>query len=384
MDLLSKESLKSLVKKSSEPCISVYIPTHREWNEQGQDRTRFKNHIQKIYKKLNERGIRANRLQQLMKPAFDLLDDIEFWNHQSEGLAVFFSPGEFQRYRIPIKVQDINIISQRYYLKPLLSLMSGDGRFFLLGLDQKIIKLFQGSKYSINEVKLPKGTFISLKDFFQYEEADKSYQLYGGSTTSEGASFFTHGSVRMDAAVHKEKILEFFKLVNKGVFHVIKNENAPLVLAGVEYLIPLYKEANSYPYLAGESLDINPEGLKNEELHRSAWEIVHPLFEKNRLKAFKLYEQFSGNGRASSNIEEIVKGAFNKKIESLFVNREVQLWGRYNREADEVIVDGSHNESNEELLDLAAVQTFVNNGSVFVLEQDKMPCDKPAAAVFRY
>jgi hypothetical protein len=328
--------------------------------------------------------MRANRLQQLMKPVFDLLDDIDFWNHQSEGLAVFFSPDEFQRYRIPIRVQELNIISQRYYIKPLLSLLSGDGRFFLLALDQKIIKLFQGSKYSINEIKLPKGTFVSLKDYFQFEEADKSYQLYGGNTATEGASFFTHGSVRMDAAVHKEKILEFFKLVNKGVFQVIKNENAPLVLAGVEYLIPLYKEANSYPYLAGESLDINPEGLKNEELHRSAWEIVHPMFEKNRMKALKLYEQFSGNGRASSSIEEVVKAAFNKKVESLFVNKDAQVWGKYNPEEDEVIVDEAHSESNEELLDLAAVQTFVNNGSVFVLGKDKMPCDKPAAAVFRY
>jgi hypothetical protein len=384
MDLLSKELLKNLVKKNSDPCISIYIPTHREWNEQSQDRTRFKNHLQKIYKQLNERGMRANRLQQLMKPVFDLLDDIDFWNHQSEGLAVFFSPDEFQRYRIPIRVQELNIISQRYYIKPLLSLLSGDGRFFLLALDQKIIKLFQGSKYSINEIKLPKGTFVSLKDYFQFEEADKSYQLYGGNTATEGASFFTHGSVRMDAAVHKEKILEFFKLVNKGVFQVIKNENAPLVLAGVEYLIPLYKEANSYPYLAGESLDINPEGLKNEELHRSAWEIVHPMFEKNRMKALKLYEQFSGNGRASSSIEEVVKAAFNKKVESLFVNKDAQVWGKYNPEEDEVIVDEAHSESNEELLDLAAVQTFVNNGSVFVLGKDKMPCDKPAAAVFRY
>lgn len=384
MDLLSKESLKNLVKKSSDPCISIYIPTHREWNEQSQDRTRFKNHIQKIYKQLHDRGLRDTQIQQMMKPAFELLDDIEFWNHQSEGLAVFLSPGEFHRFRIPVKLQDMNYISQRYYIKPLLSLMSGDGRFFLLTLDQKLIKLYQGSKYSINEAKLPRGTFLSMKDYFQFEEADKSFQLYGGATSAEGASLFTHGSVRMDAAVHKEKILEFFKLVNKGVFQVIRHENAPLVLAGIEYMVPLYKEANSYPYLAGESLDLNPEGLKENELHRSAWEIVDPLFQKNRMKAFKLYEQFSGNGRASSNIKEIVKGALNKKVESLFVNKDAQLWGKYIRDADEVILDGNQNESNDELLDLAAVHTFVNNGSVFVLEQDKMPCDKPAAAVFRY
>ncbi len=383
MDLLSKELLKNLVKKSSDPCISVYIPTHREWNGQSQDRTRFKNHIQKIYKQLAERGIRSNHLQHLMKPAFDLLDDIEFWNHQSEGLAVFFSPGEFRRYRIPVQVQDLEIISQRYYIKPLLSLMSGDGRFFLLALDQKLIKLYQGSKYSINEVKLPKDTLLSLKDYLQFEEADKSYQLYGGST-GEGTIFFTHGSVGMDAAVHKEKILEFFRLVSKGVYRVIKNENAPLVLAGVEYLIPLYKETNSYPYTAGESLDINPEGLKNGELHHLAWEAVHPIFERNRLKAFKQYEQFSGNGRASSNIQEILKAAFSKRVDSLFVNKDAQLWGTYNRDEDTVVVDGIPNDSNEELLDLAAVHTFVNNGSVFVLGKDKMPCDKPAAAVFRY
>jgi hypothetical protein len=131
MDLLSKETLKNLVRKSSDPCVSIYIPTHRGWNEQGQDRTRFKNQIQKIYKQLHEKGMRDTQIQKIMKPAFDLLDDIEFWNHQSEGLAIFFSPGEFLRFRIPVRLHDMNYISHRYYIKPLLSLMSGDGRFCL-------------------------------------------------------------------------------------------------------------------------------------------------------------------------------------------------------------------------------------------------------------
>jgi len=44
-------------------------------------------------------------------------------------------------------------------------------------------------------------------------------------------------------------------------------KKAPLVLAGVEYLFPIYQEANTYPDLVEEGITGNPENLKPEELH---------------------------------------------------------------------------------------------------------------------
>lgn len=268
-------------------------------------------------------------------------------------------------------------------------MLSGDGRFFLLALDQNEIKLFQGSRFSISELSLPKGTMLGLKDLLEFEEFEKSLQFRTGaqSSGSPGARtsvYHGHGGRTLDDAVHKEKILEFFHLVDKGVFKVIRDENSPLVLAGVEYLLPLYRKTNSYSYLLNEGLDLNPEDLTVSDLHSRAWQIVEPIFNQNQQKARAIYEQFSGNGRASSSIEDIIKASYEKRIEYLFVNINEQKWGIFDYDKNEIRFSEANELGCEDLLDFTAVNTLLANGTVYAVGKEKMPCDKQMAAVFRY
>jgi len=39
---------------------------------------------------------------------------------------------------------------------------------------------------------------------------------------------------------------------------------------------------------------------------------------------------------------------------------------------------------DEDLLDFAAIQTFLHGGTVYAVEPEKVPDDAPLAAVFRY
>jgi hypothetical protein len=44
------------------------------------------------------------------------------------------------------------IVSERFHVKPLLPLLSGDGRFYVLALSQNEIRLLQGTRYSVEQV----------------------------------------------------------------------------------------------------------------------------------------------------------------------------------------------------------------------------------------
>ena len=68
----------------------------------------------------------------------------------------------------------------------------------------------------------------------------------------------------------------------------------PLLLAGVEYLLPIYKEANTYPHLIDTVIKGNPDLLSADELHKSAWEIIRPLFQAAQEEAFAHYQQLAG------------------------------------------------------------------------------------------
>ena len=84
---------------------------------------------------------------------------------------------------------------------------------------------------------------------------------------------------------------QYFREIDRQLQKVLGNETAPLVLAGVECNLPLYRNATGYAHVLDEGIYGNPEGRPAEELHAAAWEIVKPHFMKGSLN----YGSSTGN-----------------------------------------------------------------------------------------
>jgi len=182
----------------------------------------------------------------------------------------------------------------------------------------------------------------------------------------------------------KDNILRYFHLLDKGLAELLRDKRAPLVLAGVDYLFPIYREANSYPYLLDEGVSGSPEGLSADELHNEAWAIVQPCFQKAQQDAVALYRQSVGTGLASSDVKEIIPAACHGRVGSLLVALGFQQWGVFDYDSDEVILRQEAEPGDEDLSDLAAIQTFLNGGAVYVVSPEDVPDSGQMAAVFRY
>jgi hypothetical protein len=182
----------------------------------------------------------------------------------------------------------------------------------------------------------------------------------------------------------KVNLVRYFRKVAQGLHDVLRDEQVPMVLAGVDYLLPLYREANTYAYLAEEGITGNPEGLRTEELHEQGWHIVEPLFAQQQAEAAAAYQRYMGTGRASNDLLDIVPAAYNGRIDRLFVATGVQQWGSFDPDAQEVRLQQEATPENEDLLDSAAVHTFLNSGTVYAIKPDAMPDSTPIAAVYRY
>ena len=93
---------------------------------------------------------------------------------------------------------------------------------------------------------------------------------------------------------------------------MLQDDQAPLVLAGVGYLLPIYRAASDYPHLAEQGIEGNPEELSDEALHRQAWEIVQPLFTQAQKEAVIKYQRLSNlkSGRASNDLGKIIPAAY--------------------------------------------------------------------------
>jgi len=158
----------------------------------------------------------------------------------------------------------------------------------------------------------------------------------------------------------------------------------PLVMAGVEYLLPIYREANTYPHLVGEGIPGNPKGMSADQLHKAAWQIVKPLFTKAQTEAIAQYRQSSGTGLTSSRIEEILSAAVHGRVAVLFIALDVQRFGTFDAERGEVRLDEAMQPGDVDLLDFAALQTVLSGGKVYALPPDDVPDRLPLAAILRY
>jgi hypothetical protein len=363
------------------------MPTHRAGDEIRQDPIRLKNLLGQAEAQLLEAGAGRRKAEDLLAPARTLVDDELFWQRQGNGLGLFLSSGFTRSYRLPFPCREVVLVSDRFHIKPLLPAISNNGQFYLLTLSQHEIDLYRGSQYSLAEIGL-EGVPESIVDILRWEDPEKSLQMHTGSeAVLDGgvtAVFHGHGVASQDDL--KDYISRYFQRVDRGVSDLLADEDAPLVLAGVEYLLPIYQEANSYPHLVEDGIARDPHRLELETLHAEAWALVEPLFQREQEQALETYRHLSGSDgeRASNELREIVPAAYFERVEALFVALDQERWGTFDPQTGEVDVHEEAQPGDRDLLDLAATRTILNGGSVFALTQDALPDPTPLAAVFRY
>lgn len=387
MDIFSRIELKLLLAKprDGDLCLSVFMPTYKTGADVMQNPIRLRNLLREAKEQLVTTGMRSPEAVSLLTPVQELLDDSFFWRTQSDGLVIFLSPELFRYYRLPYQFKEMVVVSHRFHVKPLLPILSNDGRFYILAISQKQVRLLQCTRYGLKEIALNGIVPASLDEFMKYENMDRELQYHQhASMPGLGAeSMVAHG--REVSEETKANILRFFQHVDRGLRRdILRDEVAPLLLAAVDYLFPIYRQANAYRYLVDGGITGNPDNLTAGALHSQSWSVIEPYFTRARVKALARYVQFAGTERATNDIKQIVMAASRGRVELLFVASGVEQWGAFDPATGAVELHGTAQPYDEDLLDLASASTIVNRGDVFTVEPAKVPGGPPLAALFRY
>ena len=172
MKILGSKEIRTLVENQSDHCISINLPVHRLGAPQ--DNIRFKNLLGKAEKLLVDQGMRSVEAGKLLGPEYELLENTEYWkNLGADGLAVFCSEDLREKYLLPKKFSESVTVARRFRVKPLLPLVTGNGRYFILALNKNDTRLFAGSRFSIAEIGLPEGAPNSLAEALKYDDPQR-------------------------------------------------------------------------------------------------------------------------------------------------------------------------------------------------------------------
>jgi len=383
MDMITLNDLKSLSAEKSTICVSIFLPTHRSGKETEQDPIRFRNLIKKVENQMLKNGMRRLEVENFLKPANDLLIKPGFWKHQSDGLVVYISSKIFKFFRLPISFEELTVVSTNFHLKPLLPFFARDGHFYLLALSQNQIRLLEGTRHTIDEIEIEE-VLPSFAEAMQFDSFFKDVQFHTGTSASQGvvsAAMF-HGHDPSDD--DRKRLLRWLQKLDDELSTLIAGEKSPLILAGVEYLFPIYKEANSFPHIVEEGIPGNPEEMSPIELHEKAWPIIRPIFSKLEEEAQDKYFELKAKDQTSNIIEEIVPAALHGRVDTIFVTVGRQIWGSFLEDDLTVRIHKEHQTGDEDLLNLAAIQTFLNGGTVYAIDPMDMPDESFVAAILRY
>jgi hypothetical protein len=389
MENLTLDQIKKLAQQTQSPSISIYLPTHRAGQDTQQDPIRFKNLLREAERHLLDNGMKPREVSALLQPGQALLENSFFWQHQRDGLAVFIAADDFHDYRLPFRVEELLIIARSYYVKPVLPLFTNNGHCYILAISQDEVRLFEGTRHTVGQIELPDGTPESMDEALQFDDPEKQLQFHSGTSpsTAQGGirSGMFHGHGPGDEE-QKERIERYLNLVDSGLKEIFREQQAPLVLAGVDYLLPIYRKVSEYTNIMQTGITGSPEHLRPEELQEQAWAIVELYFRQEMEKVVEQYQELAVTAKATDNIEEIVAAAFYGRVDKLLLAVDTQIWGIFNPETGKVVhyQTGQSQEDDLALLDFAAMQTLQKDGDVYTLSQEEMPSDSPIAAVLRY
>jgi hypothetical protein len=292
---------------------------------------------------------------------------------------MFLSPTIFQYYQLPYYVEDILVVARRLHIKPLLPFFSEDGVFYILAISQNEVRLLRCTHYAAHDIT-PEGIPVNLADVLKYDEPEKQHQFH---TAGPGGLIISHGhGISKDH--DKVNIFRYFRQVDQGLHAVLKGSSAPLVIAAVEYLHAIYREASTYDHLLDKGIKGNPDGVNEDLLRQQAWSIIQPYFQRSRIEAAERYQQASSKGLATDDIRRAALAAHDGRIDTLFVATDAQRWGHFDPEKRKVRLYATNRPSAEDLLDLVAVNTLMKGGTVYAGEIEQIPGEASLAALFRY
>ncbi len=381
---LRREDLQALLERSEGKCVSVYMPTVQAGKETRQNPIRFKNLVAKARERLVASGVKAEEADALLEPARRLIPERPFWQTQSTGLAAFISPWGMRTLRLPVEFRERAMVGDRFFIKPLLRLLSGDGRFYVLSLSQNHVRLFEASRYSMSEMDLS-GVPTNLAQALGRDEPEPHLQFHTGTPPRQGkrqAVFHGHGGGEDE--YHKKDLLQFFHMVDDGIQKLLSGADAPLVLAGVDYVEALYRQASDIRALVEHGVEGSPDEMNDEVLHRRAWALVEPMFARAQEKAIGKYHELAGTGYTAHGVEDVVPMVHQKRVDTLFVAKDTGMWGELDPDSGQVKPHQEWQPGDEELLDYAAVHTLLSGGTVYALDADGVPGGAPIAAVLRF
>lgn len=378
MDIVTVPWLKALSSRGPGPCVSIYLPTHRQGGQgREQDPLRLKNLLGRAADELEALGHRAPDVKSQLRPAHDLVRDGGFWAAPEDGLALFLSGGRMDVLRLPVDFDELVVVADRFHVRPLLPSLAAGHSFYLLAISKGATHLYRGTRFRISEAEvaeMPAGIDDAL--WYLDREGQLQHRSGGGRTVFHG-----HGGIK-DTAV--DELLQYLRAIDHAVSGVLAGQRVPLVVAGLEGVVSRYRQVSRYPHLLDEGVVGNPDDMSLDALQAAGWRIAEPRYASLRTQQEAAMAAGLGGRLTSLDLGAIADAAFQGRVDALWISAGEHRWGRWNPVEAHLDLHPQREPGDYDVVDRIAITAWERGAALYVDEAWKTPGAGPLAALYRY
>ncbi len=365
-DIPTRAQIDSLLEDRDPASVSIYLPTDPASSGEA-ERIEFGNLAVDALGQLRGASTARERVAAIEEELADLADDDEFWRHQARSLGVFVTPAVLRSFRLPNRLVSSVVVSDRFFVKPLLRAVTFPHVAFVLALAQRSVRVIEvAPEMNPSEVRV--------------EDMPSDVASVAGRS-----SIADRAPNRRIQGSEGQKVLmrKYARRIDQVLRPFLNGLDVPLILAASEPIDSIFRSVNSYPQLAPASIAGNPEPTPDAELAKRARVVLDELHADELRQLHELYEHRSSEGRALSDIAEVARAATYGAVDTVLVDMDEVVPGSLD-ERTGAVAFGEAGPTRYGVLDEIARRVWLAGGRVLAVRRDDIPGRTPVAAILRY
>jgi hypothetical protein len=407
---LTADAVRSLLEPHAAPCLSLYLPTHRNVPDNRVDRPAYRHLVEALGLALSVSKPR-DEIERLLGPFRMLADDVAFWEHTHDGLAVFGSDGRAQGFLLKRPVTPLALVSRRFHTMPLVKAVMACDRFDVLALTSRSARVFEGTAWHdphgssadvLDPVPLvplpgrPVATELGRGDVIDEETFQPHRVQHGMGPAGLGTGGVVHGGfgAKRDDVDADTEI--FLRHVDDRVHEqVSRRTGLPLVLVAQARLAAMFRGLTKNDLLIDEAVAKDPHLMTERDMAAAVTDVFRRAHAARLAREIAAFAHARDRGLAATDLADIARAAVAGQVATLLVEADRFETGRLDRDTGAIEFDGQVPMDLSRTGDRAAVRgddlfgalaetVLLHGGTILTLARNDMPAESGVAAVYRY
>lgn len=368
LDIPTRAQLVRLVRDRRPGCVSIYVPTRPDGQQADAERIELGNRAGEAVDQLRATDMDKADVAAIERALSDVVDDEAFWRYQANTLAVFADRDGVSTFRLPNRLTPAVEVSDRFHVKPLLRTFAFPQAAFVLALAQGSVRVVEVAPdvppEPLEVPDLPSGVDDAA--------GASSGQARAGERRLQGSDDQTR------------RLRQYARQIDRALRPALGGHDAPLVLAGTEPLVSIYRSVSSHPLLVDAVIAGNPETTSDAELADAVRPVLDELYDRELQELRDRFEERRAQDRAVADLADVARAATFGAVDTLLVDIDEVVPGEIDEASGEIVLDDADDAVNYGITDEVARRVLLSSGRVVAVRRDDVPGGGPTAAILRH